>query len=114
MSALQIAARLQLKVHGCIVASVFFTASKEQMQALQHAVAHMLRPDGSAILQVKDQRKTPSMAFIERVVAKKASHWRPFTPCKGPRRFEGQAFGAWMHDPQFTHTREWSRLLRRE
>ena len=81
--ALQLAARLQLQVHGCVVDLVLFSASLDQMEALRHEVAKKLPPDGSAMLQVKDKRKTPGTAFAERVVAKKVSHWRSFTPCKG-------------------------------
>ena len=33
--ALQVAHRMQLNVHGCVVDSVLFTASKAQMQAIQ-------------------------------------------------------------------------------
>ena len=108
--ALRLASELQIVVHGAILDSLLFTATRGQMRELQAAVARKLRPDGSAILQVKDKRKTPGMPFIERVVAKKVSHWRPFTPCKGPRRFSGEALRAWMHDPHFAHQREWKIL----
>ena len=66
------------------------------------------------MLQVKGKRKTPSIAFAERVITKKVSQWRPFTPCKGARRFKSEAYGAWMHDPQFAHTREWTVLAEPE
>ena len=104
--ALQVAHKLQLNVHGCIVDSVLFTASEQQMLTLQHRVANMKRPDGSAILQVKDLRNAPASSFLERVVAPKTSHWRPFTACTQPRRFKSKAFGQWMHDPAVAQSRE--------
>jgi len=108
--ALKIAERFQLKIHGCVVDSILFSSSWEQMAALREHVKALTRPDGSLILQIKDKRLAPKAAFQARVVAPKKSHWRPATPCMQPRRFESKAYGAWLHDPVFAHQRQWREL----
>ena len=42
------------------------------------------------------------------------SAWRQPTPTSGKRRFKGEAFGAWMEQPQFAHTRAWTLLTEPE
>ena len=85
------------------------------MQALKQGVANKLRADGSAMLQVKDTpKKAPNSTVDERVVVRRKSEWRQFVQCKGERRFKGEASGAWMHDPQFAHKREWTILAEPE
>jgi len=100
--ALRVAERAQLKVHGCIVDSILFSASKKQMLAL----VLPLHRDGSAMLQVKGKRLAPKNAVRARVVVKEKSYWRPFAPCRG-EKIGTAAYGAWMHDPHFAHKREW-------
>jgi hypothetical protein len=80
------------------------------MAALREYVDNLKRPDGSQIMQIKDKRIAPASTFLQRVVAPKRSHWRPSTPCIEPRKFESEAYGAWMTDPAFAHRRTWTRV----
>ena len=52
--ALRVAERAQLKVHGCIVDSILFSASKKQMLDL----VLPLHRDGSAMLQIGEKTRT--------------------------------------------------------
>jgi len=103
--ALRVAEMAQLTIHGCVVDSVLFTATKKQMRAM----ALPLHRDGSAMLQVKDRKTAPNNTMQERVAIKKKSHWRAFAPCRGTK-IGTPAYGAWMHDPHFAHKREWQTL----
>jgi len=103
--ALQVAERMQLNVHGCIVDSVLFSSSKKSCKVLTLP----FHRDGTDMLQVKGKRLAPRNDLQEREVTKKRSHWRAFAPCRGTK-IGTNAYGAWMHDPHFAHKREWRTL----
>ena len=105
---IQLARRCRLNIHGTIVDSILVNGSREQMTRLRLETDQLRRTDGSAILQVKDARQAPNLAFRERVIDPKVSPWRAFTPCEGERRFASKAFGQWYHDPHFAHVRTWT------
>ena len=113
--ALTLATNIGCRVHGCIVDAVLVSGDAQTMQALAEAVGQQRRTDGTKLFQIKTvTKKAPNNQMAERVVVAERLAWRPYTECKGARRFKGQAFGAWMEQPQFAHTRTWTILAEPE
>ena len=113
-TALQLARRCRLQIHGCIVDSVIVNGTFEQLDFLKRETERLMRPDGSQILQVKDGLRAASKhVFSERIITAKLSPWRPFTPCQGERLFSPN-FGKWYTQPHFAHQRTWRRIIEPE
>ena len=113
--ALTRATTIGCRIHRCIVDAVLVSGDTQTMVALKEAVGHQRRPDGTELFQLKDKIKNaPKNTVHERVVVAEPSAWRQPTPTHGERRFKGEAFGAWMEQPQFAHTRTWTVLTEPE
>jgi len=113
--ALTIASTVGCTIHGVIVDAVVASCHERTRLALAEAIRHQRRPDGNEIFQLKTKIKTaPKNIIRAQVVVPEPSVWRQPTPTNETRRFKGEAFGAWMEQPQFAHTRTWTLLTEPE